>query len=274
MLITTSARIGLVGSLIAIACLPLIATTTPRWEPQPTKGSILREDIYDLPAPSETLPRNRPSARSPRGEARRGPFVSVQINTDEFGQNIIGDAANEPSIAVDPTNPQRIVVGWRQFDSVASSFRQAGWAFSHDAGRSWTFPGVLQPGVFGSDPVLGADAEGNFYYYSLKTNPFRCDLFKSVDAGVSWLAPVPAFGGDKAWMEIDNISANGKGNIYCTWTSHEFTRSTDGGLTFIEPVPMPSGEWGTIAVGPSGEVYTAGGLRLDHCCQIYKCAIP
>ena len=43
----------------------------------------------------------------------RDGYVSVQVNVDELGNNIPGDAANEPSVAVDPTAPGRIVIGWR-----------------------------------------------------------------------------------------------------------------------------------------------------------------
>ena len=99
----------------------------------------------------------------------RGPWVSIQVNVDEFGNNIPGDAANESSLAIDPTNSERIAIGWRQFDTIASNFRQAGWGHSNDGGQSWTFPGVIEPGVFRSDPVLDADSDGNFYYYSLTT---------------------------------------------------------------------------------------------------------
>ena len=97
----------------------------------------------------------------------RDGYVSVQVNVNAGGQNIVGDAANEPSMAVDPTNRKNIVIGWRQFDTIASDFRQAGWGYSHNGGRTWTFPGVIDPGVFRSDPVLDADADGNIYYNSL-----------------------------------------------------------------------------------------------------------
>ena len=52
---------------------------------------------------------------SPRMISQHGPFVSYQVNVDASGQNIIGDAANECAISVDPTNPSKMAVGWRQF---------------------------------------------------------------------------------------------------------------------------------------------------------------
>src|SRR4026209_646912 len=55
-----------------------------------------------------------------------GPYTSNQVNVNANGNNIVGDAANEPSICVDPTNGNKMSIGWRQFDSVASNFRQAG----------------------------------------------------------------------------------------------------------------------------------------------------
>src|SRR5206468_6592815 len=71
---------------------------------------------------------------SPRMISQFGPFVSYQVNVDAQGNNIVGDAANEPSISVDPTDGNKIAIGWRQFDTIASDFRQAGYGYSTDAG--------------------------------------------------------------------------------------------------------------------------------------------
>src|SRR5262245_59767986 len=90
----------------------------------------------DPPAPIAA--RENLRARSPSASVVQGSYQSFQVNVDAFGNNIVGDAANEPSIAVNPTNPSNIVIGWRQFDSVTSSFRQAGWAYSFDGGHTWT----------------------------------------------------------------------------------------------------------------------------------------
>src|ERR1700719_3008200 len=73
---------------------------------------------------------------SERQVSQHGPFTSYQVNVDSNGQNITGDAANEPSIVVDPTDRNKMAIGWRQFDSVSSNFRQAGWAFTNNAGVS------------------------------------------------------------------------------------------------------------------------------------------
>ena len=194
------------------------------------------------------------------------PFgTSYQVNVDASGQNIGGDAANEPSLCIDLTNPNRIAVGWRQFNSITNNFRQAGWGYSTNGGVNWTFGGTLQTNVFRSDPVLASDAEGRFYFLSLQQLPFRCDLWRSTDGGANWQQLGPAAGGDKAWMTIDKTSGPGHGNIYQAWdyastsSNHYFSLSYDGGLTWTNPFIIPQEPyWGTLDVGPEGQVYMLG----------------
>jgi len=226
---------------------------------QPTPAVHL-EKPGQPPAPAS------PRRISPAPLLTRGGYVSVQVNVDDFGNNIVDDAANEPTIAVDPTNPNIIVIGWRQFDSILSDFREAGWAYSHDAGRTWTFPGVLEDGVFRSDPVLDSDREGNFYFYSLGS-AFQCDLFTSTDGGVSWDGPVFAYGGDKPWMIVDKTDSVGRGHVYVSWSRYgnnyypnQFTRSTDEGATWLYPVQVPPLQpmWGTFAIDSNGDLYVCG----------------
>ncbi|MGB2984971.1 MAG: sialidase family protein [Phycisphaerae bacterium] len=226
------------------------------------KGALIAQ-TYDEPATDPWMA--RPKDVTGTGVVHcgpwvRGPYESIQVNVDHRGCNIVGDAANEPSIAIDPTDPRRIVIGWRQFDTIESDFRQAGWAYSHDAGHTWAFPGVLQPGVFGSDPVLDADGDGNLYYYTL-TRLGGGDFFKSTDGGVSWIETASDFGGDKPWMATDRTKGIGRGNIYFNAGSSEFYRSTDGGACF-DPFYIPTPSFPTMSVGPDGTLYTAGLGRL------------
>jgi len=195
-------------------------------------------------------------------------FFTTQVNVAAGGANILGDAANEPSIAVNPLDPNQIVVGWRQFDDVNNNFRQAGWGFSSDAGQTWTFPGVIDPGIFRSDPVLDANADGSCFYNSLTTytGDYTCDVYKSTNGGAQWGTAVQAHGGDKQWMTIDASDGPGRGNIYSSWNvSYSsclpgfFTRSADAGASFEDCIEVDGYPyWGTMAVGPFGELYVAG----------------
>ncbi len=218
-------------------------------------------DVAEMAGPHEGPPLSRvyvpagPKRVSPGAIVRRGPFVSVQVNVDEHGMNILGDAANEPSIAIDPTNPDRMAIGWRQFDTVESDFRQAGFAYTDDGGKTWTFPGVLTPGTFRSDPVLDADAEGNFYYYNIRSHlPDHGDIFRSTDGGRTWFGPFFAYGGDKPWMIVDRSLGQGRGNVYAAWPGR-FARSWNGGQAFEEPVGGLSAG-GSLCVTADGAVYT------------------
>lgn len=225
----------------------------------------------------QELPRDEPAPFPVRADGEQvesrgalvfGDFVSIQVNVDSMQRNILGDAANEPSIAFDPTDPNHIVIGWRQFDSVMSDFRQAGVGVSHDGGQTW-FASVLNRLVFRSDPVMGFDREGNFYYNSLNVDSmgrFGTQVFKSTDQGFSWSSPVPAFGGDKQWMTVDRSNSTGRGFLYQYWSivanptaPNQFTRSTTGASSWEQPIDLPSDPiWGTLSVGPSGEVYLVG----------------
>src|ERR1051326_6723158 len=207
---------------------------------------------------------------SPRMISQFGSFISYQVNVDANGNNIVGDAANEPSISVDPTDGSKVAVGWRQFDTINSDFRQSGYGYSTDAGTTWHFPGTLQPGVFRSDPVLDHDDTGTFYYLSLLVTTFCGDIWRSTNGGQNWTersSDGAAHSGDKEWFTVDKTpSSMGHGFQYQFWTgffacdSGEFSRSTDGGATWPVTVNIPNGpNRGTLDVASNGYLYIGGG---------------
>lgn len=55
---------------------------------------------------------------SPAYHYKTALVETYQVNVNENGENMIGDAANEPSIAINPNNPNQMVIGWRQFSSI------------------------------------------------------------------------------------------------------------------------------------------------------------
>lgn len=205
---------------------------------------------------------------SPQMVSQHGNFTSYQVNVGANGQNITGDAANEPSLAMDPNDRNRMSIGWRQFNSVNSNFRQGGWAYTTNGGTAWTFPGVLD-GSFRSDPVLLSDTSGSFLYLSLVPN-FYDDLWRSDTSGQSWFRLNGATGGDKQWFTIDNTNSPGRGFQYQSWSTagnnyggRQFSRSTDGGSTWMDPIFIPNQpSLGTLDVDSNGNLFI-GGVNLN-----------
>lgn len=244
------------------ACIG-IACSTPVVSLAQTLPDAFRPGERFCDPPATTLPGPADRSWPAPGAWPRGFPETVQVNTSADGMNILGDAANEPSIAVDPTAPLRMAVGFRQFDSITSNFRQAGYAYSIDGGRTWTNGGVIDPGVARSDPVLRSDAHGTFYYnsYQFELAPFQVNLFTSTDGGRTWGGGAVTRGGDKVWFTIDTTEGIGRGNIYQAWNTSLFNRSIDGGLTFDNPRSVSIGWTGTVAVGNQGQVFAVGDQR-------------
>jgi hypothetical protein len=244
--------------LLSVAATASSQTLAPKLLP---KQPLEKYDNPPAVAPAVAI--------SPGLVSRFGPYTSYQVNVDANGNNIVGDAANEPSICVDPTNRNKMSIGWRQFDSVASNFRQAGFAHTTNGGTTWISPGVLQRNVFRSDPVLSSDNIGRFFYLSLLENFFD-DLWRSLNGGQSWTNIAPADGGDKQWFTIDNTNSTGHGFQYQFWSTdgnnyggRQFSRSINGGLSWMNPINIPnSPAWGTLDVDSNGNLFI-GGVNLN-----------
>ncbi len=237
-------------------------------------------------APTHKVPRNEPLERydnppapprkietSPRMVSQFGSFTSHQVNVDANGNNILGDAANECPIAIDPTNGNKMTIAWRQFNDVSSNFRQAGWGYTTDGGTTWTFPGVLENNVFRSDPVTNSNEIGQFFYLSLQSDvnlSFFCDdLWRSLNGGQSWTllsGERGGGGGDKEWFTIDKTNGPGHGfqyqsddGINCSGGGVQFQRSTDGGVTWQAPISIPNSPTdGTLDVDTNGNLFVGG----------------
>jgi hypothetical protein len=206
---------------------------------------------------------------SPRRISSYNNFTSYQVNVDGNGNNIVGDAANEPSLAVNPNNPAQMSIAWRQFNTVQSNFRQGGFAYSANSGTSWTFPGVLDSS-FRSDPVLQTDFTGRILFLSLVPGFFD-DIWSSSNGGQSYSRIGPALGGDKQWFVVDNTNSSGRGYLYQIWSflgnnwnGRQFTRSLDSGATWMDPIELPNQpSFGTIDVDNAGNVYVGGANTED-----------
>jgi hypothetical protein len=258
---------------ICLVSLSGLATASALEPPHKLSRTEPLETYDNPPAPPRKI------ETSPRMISQYDIFTSYQANVDANGNNILGDAANEPSISVDPTNGNKMAIAWRQFNSVTSNFRQGGWGYTTNGGTSWTFPGVLQNNVFRSDPVSNSDETGAFFYLSLQSNQqesFFCDdVWRSLNGGQSWTERSPdrgAHGGDKEWFTIDKTNGTGHGFQYQFWTGFfacdigEFSRSTDGGVTWQTPINIPnSPDTGTLDVDTNGNLFIGGGGSPFYC---------
>jgi hypothetical protein len=254
--------------IVSLLSLSLAAAASAQLVPtHPAISETLLEKYDNPPAPPRKI------ETSPRMISQFGQFVSYQANVDANGNNILGDAANECVISVDPTNGNKMTIGWRQFNDVTSNFRQGGWGYTTDAGFTWHFPGILQNNVFRSDPVTKSDEVGQFFYLSLQSDvneSFFCDdLWRSTNGGQSWTELSPdrgGGGGDKQWFTIDKTNGPGHGFQYqaddganCSGSGVEFQRSTNGGATWQSPVVIPNGpHYGTLDVDSNGNVFVGG----------------
>ncbi len=185
---------------------------------------------------------------------------------------------NEPSIAIDPTQPQYLIA--------ASNINN--YYLSSDTGATWTH--YYQNSAYGvwGDPILIADTTGSFYYFHLANPPNgnwidRMVCQRSDDHGLSW--PIDSYAGlngtkvqDKEGVVVNPFN----NHIYLCWTQFDaynstnpqdssiilFSKSEDRGVNWSTPVRLSevagdcldddnTVEGAVPAVGPNGEIYVA-----------------
>lgn len=227
-------------------------------------------------APDPHLQRRAPLSQSQIvSSAATGLVRAAQINIDTQQMNIIGDAANQPTIAIDPRAPGRMTVAFRRFPNIASNVAQASGAWSNDAGRSW-HPFDLDPGVTRTNPLVRSDALGTFFYSSRTTAPLS-QMFRSTDGGQTWSGPAAAFGADRQWLTIDTSDGPGSGLLYQHWSNtsnpfspNTFSRSRDGGNTFDSPMPIVNRPLcGRSAIGPDSTLFISGVPQTTNTSTFY-----
>jgi len=96
------ARTSFFTGLVLLTVTALASGQTAPHKPLPTEPL---EEYDDPPAPFPL----RGMGVSPGMVSVHDQFTSHQVNVNGSGMNITGDAANEPSIAVDPTDHIRIL---------------------------------------------------------------------------------------------------------------------------------------------------------------------
>lgn len=160
------------------------------------------------------------------------------------------------SVAVDPTDPNRLVAAALDGSSVPSALR----AFSHDGGAAWTTVRGL-PGNFGAfSPSVAFDAFGNCFLALVNDpdlgNP-RLELSVSTDGGATF-TPVPL--PDLPGLETNASVVAGFGAVWVAFQSYD-------GIVRIKTLAAPvtgPGEIGafTLQALPGSETGRAPDIAL------------
>ena len=168
-----------------------------------------------------------------------GQFPNIKVNNDTL------KVCNEPSITINPNNPDNLVIG----TNLCYSFS------SFDQGDTWTAVRLYSSmGVWG-DPSLTFGTASNLYFAHLSGEPplsgrwvDRIIIQKSTDGGLTWNDGTytglnrPKYE-DKEWISVDRTNSIYRNNLYIAWTEFDtlwynhpdyksrimFSHSTDAG---------------------------------------------
>jgi hypothetical protein len=198
---------------------------------------------------------------------------------------------SEPSIAINPANPQQLIAAYQVNASVA---------YSADAGKTWSIAANTAPDDYrrSGDVSVAYDRQGHAFlcyiaFDKLGTENYwargatRNGVFvrRSSDGGKTWdkdHAIVFAHNSDpgipfedKPYIVADTTHSKYAGNLYVGWTQWQLTksimllsRSADSGKTWSKPIEistregLPRDDNGAVegftgAVGADGTLYTA-----------------
>jgi hypothetical protein len=205
---------------------------------------------------------------------------------------------NEPFSVVDPTNPDLVVAGWNDYCLTDLGAGWQGFAYSLDAGETWTnsivpgYPmdtsaeGMASP-LFGThtdagDPIAAFDTDGNLfvggisfnrvkpsngdvYVATYGTDPhpsgYPVDYLRTVVVGQG--TPSEVIGGifqDKPMLEVDRTGGDHDGNVYVCWT--RFTGAGQNKLYFSRSTDSGATFSQPIAISRSNEIKSVQGCDI------------
>lgn len=179
-------------------------------------------------------------------------------------------AQNETSIAVNPEDPDNLVMGandYRLFVSKTSRFEPSGGVYrSTDGGRTWTvglLPGVMRSSPSNpvdydaaGDPAVAAGPDNTFWYANIIFNrdfsKSSLAVSRSTDGGATWTTarllntPGTVVLSDKEWIAANPQDPNQATLVWAAFLGAavpQIVASTtvDGGVTWTPPTPVTAG---------------------------------
>ncbi|MFI5150704.1 MAG: T9SS type A sorting domain-containing protein [Bacteroidia bacterium] len=211
-------------------------------------------------------------------------LVTIQAQTNISNYTYF-DA--EPTIAVNPANPNNIVAAWMK--STAAGQITIASAYTNNGGNTWSTPALL-PHLTSTfthaDVSLAFNAAGTAYICfidsKVSVDSGYVMVANSINGGQTWSTPVAVTSAressdmpvDRPWIAIDNSSGTYGGRIYVTSKSYYaaplphfvwMKSSADGGNTWSPvkriddsiPADQVTNSMGAICVGSNGNIFIA-----------------
>ncbi len=262
-----------VAFVLSVLGLAAPGTSNPANAAAPNQG-LGQAQASNNPVRRESgPPSNGPAPRTGPPSAFRPLDTPIfgdnyRANTDTQSPNL---AQQEPSIAVNPTNPLNVVAAAK--DERAGTNTKQVWIYtSTDGGVTWLnqeFPLAAPASPFSSDPIVSFSDDGQCYVTALPYGGGANDgiqVARSTDGGITFTTGVhlPGSNGssDKEWTWVDNFpSSPYYHRIYTAWMNFgagnviASNYSTDRGITWSPLVSVGSAnQFPMPVVLPNGNV--------------------
>ncbi len=199
------------------------------------------------------------------------PLASAHLDSDDRRVTPVPSMQNEPSLAVNPANPNNMVLGYNDYST--GTWRPH-YAYSIDGGNTWSV-GVSPLSTSGQltaslccDSAVAFDRMGGAYYLTITAIILGRELvlyYSPPDifgnAGASWSAPMvlssligSSYGIDKPSIAIDTTGGPFDGHIYLAWVDY----FQDDFLLNAERIMMRTG-----IVGPNGPTFSTPAIQAS-----------
>ncbi len=137
-------------------------------------------------------------------------FANILIDSSAAGR----EAPHHPAVAINPKNPDNVVVGSGK-----------GWVYhSSDRGKTWSGKRLICPYPFGGSPMVLGDYKGKYYYAHLSGKAGQEQLssdrivVQASDDGRYWDAGIITALSENAHPVNPAATIGRDGTVYVTWT--------------------------------------------------------
>jgi hypothetical protein len=125
----------------------------------------------------------------------------------------------EVHLSADPEDPQRLLGGAMEWHAESNEYQVVAYA-SFDGGRHWQPTLQIKENMM--DPAVAHGPDGRAYFAcwgQASDDSIRAYLYRSGDAGKSWLAPVEMTVMDREFITVDSSDSKFHGRVYVHGTN-------------------------------------------------------